>query len=465
MCTLWWGVGIWLYWGHGLYYDETVYVSFSQQWTNIDIKQLASSNAGTLVRPYIYPAFLSICYSLLGHAPSTSFGDRIYISAFQLALFAGSVLRLAQVARARYGRYVGQAVLAGLLGMPFPVFTQVEVLSEGISLSVFCWLAAALIGPAGAKRRAFILARLGLVSSLMVTLVLIRSAFLPVGLLALALTVLPVIRTAIGQCVGSLFRVCWYVLALAVPAVVLTLPQGYLMIRHEREVGGDPYLWGIGSAQLEWSLTLAKYATSVVRCDPLMEDSVRYPMPKIVSWYQDHNNNLLSTNKIISIIVWYLIHPIAIFIHLFQSINYDFPTTYITTYNIIILRVFNGIGMFVVASALVTLASSLKKFKSKRKNTINAYIKEDKIIPLTMLLLWMQTAGTAVETRFGIIPWSGLSVVAAHGARVWLQGFVKGTADWRAAGVTVVLMCVGLGASFWLLSLVESVQSAIAAGC
>ena len=79
--------------------------------------------------------------------------------------------------------------------------------------------------------------------------------------------------------------------------------------------------------------------------------------------------------------------------------------------------------------------------------------------------MWMQTAVTAVETRFGIIPWSGLSVAASYGARGWLQYCANGMADWRAVAATVVLMCVGLGASFWLLSSVDSVQSAIAAGC
>ena len=43
--------------------------------------------------------------------------------------------------------------------------------------------------------------------------------------------------------------------------------------------------------------------------------------------------------------------------------------------------------------------------------------------------LWLQTAFTAVETRFGIIPWSALSVAAVWGATGWWERLRSGTSN------------------------------------
>jgi hypothetical protein len=60
--------------------------------------------------------------------------------------------------------------------------------------------------------------------------------------------------------------------------VVLALPQAYLMINHQKDVPNDPQLWGVGASQIIWSISMAKYSTSVVQCKdgPV---GFEYPMP------------------------------------------------------------------------------------------------------------------------------------------------------------------------------------------
>jgi len=225
MCVVWWFVGIWLYWEHELHYDEVGYITISKAYLYENYINMTS----TLVRPYLYPIILSVYFSLINKQPGDLFEDRIIISVFQLLLFMGSVMRLAQVTQARYGRRVGQSVLVGLLGMPFPVFTQIEVLTEGVSLSAFCWFVISVIGLPGAKQGAQLLARFGAVSTLASALVLIRTAFAPAMLVAITFIALYVVLIVISQPIKSFWKIVSLAIALTIPAFILITPQIYLM--------------------------------------------------------------------------------------------------------------------------------------------------------------------------------------------------------------------------------------------
>ena len=60
MCVLWWGVGIWLYWGHPPRYDKFYYAFWARYWLDFDLDYLARNWLGTMIRPYLYQLFLAM---------------------------------------------------------------------------------------------------------------------------------------------------------------------------------------------------------------------------------------------------------------------------------------------------------------------------------------------------------------------------------------------------------------------
>ena len=79
--------------------------------------------------------------------------------------------------------------------------------------------------------------------------------------------------------------------------------------------------------------------------------------------------------------------------------------------------------------------------------------------------LWLQTAFTAVETRFGIIPWSALSVAAVWGATRWWERLRSGASTWMPAICAVVATGVLLVISRLAVAGVPAFQQLEAAGC
>lgn len=168
-----------------------------------------------------------------------------------------------------------------------------------------------------------------------------------------------------------------------------------------------------------------------------------------------------------SAIWWYGLHPHAGFLHLFGAVNHDFPTTYVTTFNSIVSIGFNALGLLMVSAGMVTLVTLAWDI---RKNlTTGAWLRASRsgsgLVILVVATMWGMTAFTAVETRYGIIPWCGLAVAAAYGAITWVGEFKAGRRRWGQAVAAVGLASSGLWLSRWLLSTVEPVQRAIAFGC
>jgi len=434
-------------------------------------------------------------------------------------------MRLSQIVLESFDRNASNAVLVGLLATPFPMFTQVEILTEGLSMSAFCWLAGALIRLDDRSVALRQLPRRGLVILLMVILVLIRSSFLPVALMTVFWVVLPVVLLISNQEASKQ----WWRLIVAVPVVTVGLlvavPQAYLMLEHARIVREDPNFYGVGGAQLYWSMNVAKYSTSMIDCASLTRGGIKYPMPEVVNWLSFSDE--LFRDSSASVILWYLSHPLAFIIHFFEATNYDFPTAYVTLVNYPLMILFNifSIYIFVVGLLVYTkiyyrgLIKSVYKFANKHylynsykiyvvisvtvvasvmsiidsvANTviytyawgmlgvlgrllfgiILAFKKEDRYLrgvvylQLLVAVLWIQTGFTAVETRFGVVPWCAFAVLGAYGviniAAVSGDGSRSGG---RLLGTALGLAGVGLLSSQWILGGVVPVQEAIAAGC
>ena len=237
------------------------------------------------------------------------------------------------------------------------------------------------------------------------------------------------------------------------------------MAEHIRYVDDDQDLWGVGSGQITWSMTMAKYSTSVVQCDsgPV---GFEYPIPR---FSEEERAGIVAqgATSFRDAVWWHAVHPYVGLLHLFEALNHDFPTTYVTTFNSIVSIGFNALGLMVASAGIVTLVrrawavrKDVGKFSFVRADQTDA-----SLVILVVATIWGMTAFTAVETRFGIIPWCTLAVAASYGAITWVTDFMAGRRRWWQAGTVLGMAGSGLWLSRWLLSTVEPVTKAIAAGC
>jgi hypothetical protein len=264
-----------------------------------------------------------------------------------------------------------------------------------------------------------------------------RAAHLPVFVIVVVYHSIVILRRFFADFDAERRRwllVAWANSALA-SGVVLGVQAG-LLYGHSMLVPNDPKLYGVGLFQLESGVTIVKYATSNLAC-PGIPAAIQYNNPlhfeKLHSW-SDY-------------LLWYLAGPITALLHIFQSINHDFPTTYITTLNPWIVIPFNFISVFCVALGLVTLFLFRAEFLRAlivNWSRADSFILAIPIIPLVLLL---QASVLYVETRFGIIPWISLAAVGAWGTHRWMGEFGTGKRRW--APVIAVTM---LTAALFLLS-------------
>ena len=465
MCVVWWCVGIWLYRGHLPQYDEKSYIEWARYWRDFDFDYLARGWPGTMTRPYLYQLFIAVISAPFPAVLKQVGESRLYIALIQVTLYSGSVLRLAQHAQAVHGRTIGLAILVGLLALPFPVFTQVEVLTESIGLTLFSWFVIAAIQSLVIVRGARVLAKFASVTFLTMGLVLVRSAFVPVALIAITWLGLVVARMASGRTVREVFQLSGYVILLAIPVGLIALPQAYLMYEHLKYTESDPNLWGVGNSQITWSLTMAKYSTSGSQCQ-FAPAGIVYPMP----FYSEAERARVfaqGDGSFVAAALWHALHPYVGLLHLFEALNHDFPTTYVTTFNPIVSIGFNALGLMVASIGIVTM---VRRAWAVRKDVAKlSFVRADQtgasLVALVVATIWGMTAFTAVETRFGIIPWCGLAVAASYGAITWAADFMAGTQRWGLVSVALGVAGSGLWLSRWLLSTVEPVTRAIAAGC
>jgi len=223
-----------------------------------------------------------------------------------------------------------------------------------------------------------------------------------------------------------------------------------------------------------------------------------------------HNiNTFNNTINNLSIIEWYNTNPQAVIVHLFESINHDFFTSYITIYNKYILYIFNIISNFISCLGIITILKyilhrmlSLKVpvyyiylvviFIVCNYIEVNIFISiyypvlftelvlsisavyillysrkfgQNHLIVSVITIMWSQTAFVAVETRFGIIPWCALAIAGLCGFQRWIMAYRVGRRNWLQVGSVLSLTMVGFWASRWLLSMSEPLQKVIDSGC
>ncbi|MBU6152163.1 MAG: hypothetical protein KGR25_11980, partial [Chloroflexi bacterium] len=231
--------------------------------------------------------------------------------------------------------------------------------------------------------------------------------------------------------------------------VAVMTPPAWLLWWHDKLVPGDGALWGAAGGQLLWSQQMGKYATVVADCPSVPTAGVAYPVP------------FADAATASGQFAWYLYHPQVAIWHLFQSLNWDFPTTYISTFNPFVTLPLNAVSLGVAVVGFATLATV-------GSSLVRRLIVEAPVLGIVMVAivgLWLQTAFTAVETRFGIIPWSALSVAAAWGAAQWWEGLRSGTSGWLPAINAVVATGVLLVISRLAVAGVPAFQQLEAAGC
>ena len=443
----WWLVGVWLFWGYQPRYDDFYYTLWARWWIEGNVIGLAENWPGTLIRPYAYHLFLGgIGYPV----PSLLVSEqtRLVVSAVQIAVFGAASFRLAR-ALGRFSRSLPRAVVGGLLCMPFAVLTNGEVLSESLSLSVAA-LAVSFSCPNGssaAERRGNVV---GVLLSLAV-LAMTRTAHVPIALVAsgaiLLLLLVDVARSrdrrrevARGLILVGVGLAGW---------ALVVAPQAALMWKHQQAVPDDPTFWGVGSQQLLWSQQIGKYATVVAGCPDAPTVGVLYPAP------------FADASTASGDFQWYLIHPHVALWHLFQSLNWDFPTTYVSTLNPLVTVPLNAVSLLVAVGGLVTVihfAPTLVRVLWRDAPSLGVMLG-------VFAGLWFQTAFTAVETRFGILPWSALSVAAVWGAMLWWDRLRSGIGSWKPVVLVTVTTGILLAISRLAVAGVPAFQQLEAAGC
>jgi hypothetical protein len=230
---------------------------------------------------------------------------------------------------------------------------------------------------------------------------------------------------------------------------LVVAPQAVLMWKHEQLVPNDGALWGEGGKRLTWGQQVGKYTTVVVDCPEVPVAGVAYPMP--------FADGTTATGQL----GWYLSRPHVAAWHLFQSLNWDCPTTYITTFNPLVTVTLNAVSLGVVVvgfASLAGVAPSLVRHLTAEAPVLG-------IVLAAIGGLWLQTAFTAVETRFGIIPWAALSVAAVWGAMRWWERLGRGTGGWRSVIYVALATGVLLVVSRMAVAGVPVFQQLEAAGC
>ena len=418
--ALWWTFSFWLLSGYQPAWDSAAYIHFGQWWIEGNLTELAINWPGTLMRPYVYHAALGAIGNVIPGLLDSQWA-RPAIAALQVVTFAAASLRLAGTV-AQFGQGLSQAVVTGLLCAPFAVLTNTEVLSESISLSIACLLVASAC-PTGPSRSGRIGNVAGVLACLAV-LAMTRTAYLPASLGAAAGIALVLFTGVSLPGVGRRHYFCGMVMTGAglVACVAVVAPQGWLMWHHDTLVPNDGALWGAGGGQLFWSQQMGKYATVVADCPGVSVAAAPYPAP------------FVDAAGATGIFSWYLTRPHVLVWHLFQALNWDFPTTYITTFNPLVTVPLNAVSLAVAVVGLWTVASVAPRL-------IIWLAREAPVLGVVLTAIvgfWLQTAFTAVETRFGIIPWSALSVAAAWGSARWWERLQSRIGSWLPALYAVV---------------------------
>lgn len=443
----WWSFGLWLYSGVPPLWDEKEYLKFGRFIASGSWNEYIADMTGTLVRPVLYPMFLGLSSALFPSTqnPSTS---RLTGGLIQSAFYVAASIFLIRTSKI-YGRRVQLSVAVGILGLPFPIFTQLELLSESLTLSIFMGLVAVIIRNSRTDFATSSILSHCAVILLIMAMAITRTVHIPVAIVS---TVLYMARACWLAIHRATRRRALEVIVSGALVVALTVSiEGWLLFEHNRSLPNDPKLFGVGALQLEWSLSAAKYTTLALQC-PGVSPGARYTNPVYSP----------TPRTPTEIATWYVAGPVTAFLHLFSAVNYDFPTTYVTTLNSIITNIFNIISLVCVTVGVLTIA----RHRVALRRTLATHKTLMSLVPLWVLMLWGQTAFVLVETRFGIIPWTALAVAAVYGVLEWLETPVlDNRAKLRLLIGVGCAVAGGLVLSRWLILQSPQIAEAFAKGC
>jgi hypothetical protein len=453
MTLSWVIVGTNLYRGVQPLWDEADYLKWAGLLQRLDFTAFAKDLSGTLVRPIGYPLFLALATIPIGGIASPA-SARFWITLVQLVFYVASSLFLYY--KLRYlSPTLARCILVATLALPFPIFTQVEILSESVSLSLFYILTATAMSPIRFGGGLGILIQFVPFTLATALFSLLRAQFFIIYPFCILYLVLISLRRVYLD--YDRRRQLWLIASLFTAIIVSVVPillQLYVLSAHDEMVPNDPKLYGVGVFQLENGLTSAKYATFAIKC-PGVSAGIRYNNPFMLN----------SGKSAFYLLQWYVAGPVTALIHLFQSINHDFPTTYITTLSPLITVPFNLLSAAMTASGLVALWANRRFLLSLI--TIG-WARSDSmimIIPVVVLVLFLQCAVLCVETRFGIIPWTAGALSGLAGARQWVLESQAWSDRKRQAFAVVGITTLLVAASRLMITWAPELSKAYAQGC
>lgn len=403
---------------YGARYDENDYVKGGMLIVVGHYDLYAAGSTGTLNRPYLYPLFLS-CIEVIRQYLHDVWGFqhpadiRLIAGPVQGYLFLTAVNRLA-LAAGRFGSWARHGIRIGLLCQPFLAFLMSELLSDTISIILWILLSSVLLNVITLKdlswRNSWL--RNLKIGCLFGALIVARSANLPVAVVGLSVVAFLIIwgRSRAAQDVSSAKR--GFVLALgnlcmlAAGCTTIIIPQAVVMARHLELSGQTSQFWGAGTAAAGFGLHMLKYTTAVETCDNVIPAAVPYENPFQVTELEEEWVYRSTQGTI----VYYATHPLYAMLHIFNGINYDFPTTYIMSWNRILNRSFNFISVIFLAGAIsgglvrtdlwITPAPYIQY-----KNGLGLLL-----ISFFVLVNTLQLSIISVENRYGVVAWSWISV-------------------------------------------------------
>jgi len=457
-------------------HDENDYLTGAKQIIEGNYDSYTLGRAGTLVRPYLYPLFLSIILifheyfkEMFTFLPDVNI--RYIIAPVQAYLFLKAVNSLAEAGR-RFGQPVTLGIRLGLLCQPFLAFLMSDLLAD--TLSIIIWIIISSFFLRNQNLTHFSNLR-GLVRTfglgcLLGALVVTRSANIPAAFVGFAVVYVIAQRRFLRVCylaVGSLPRLKRSALITGVNLgmfigglTFMIIPQAMVM-NHRLELAGEPEtFWGAGSAVTSYGVFMLKYTTAANLCGDLIPAAVQYDNPFGVSelelvWIQQ---------GVLGLVLYYAVNPLYALLHVFNGINYDFPTTYIMSWNIYSNRLFNLVSAMIlavaVAGAVVRGSAGLGVIPHLDRRYGFGLV----VVSCCVGVSALQLTIISVENRYGVVLWSWLSAWSG----IVLTSVVAPASVWRRAYFAIVcgMLVVGiLLLSEWVLAQSSIVSKAYILGC
>ena len=410
---------------YGPRYDENDYVRGAGLLLNGNWDAYSHGANGTLNRPYAYPLFLagvSIVYEYINElfVFTKPIEFRSLVTLVQAFLFWRATKFLATSLQ-KTSHVLATGVPLGLLGQPFIAFMMSDMLSD--ALSVISWVGlSGLIIRQGNQHRANRVFEVGAMGFVSAWLVMVRSANLPSMALWVALYQYRVVLDSFFRR-GALLSVRIVLQKLA-PSIALWLGialasslQVVAMIDHLESVGNNGQFWGAGSAATSFGLKMAKYTTAVNTCGGMVPAAVAYGNPLGGTFVEEEmfDSGFMGLGLYYIQNIWYML------LHLFNGVNYDFPTTYIMSWNWKWNFGFNILSALTIGMAISGACLLRRSWERPIDIWVVPEMRWVRMVSILVFVNYAQLAIISVENRYGVVGWAWVSVAAASAGILWRE--------------------------------------------